>query len=125
MRVEGMATVLPFHRAVLDEPAFTAADGSFAVHTRWIETEFDNTIAPFDLASAVPAGEAGERQEIVAEVNGRRVKVSLPPGFAALASRSSCAAPARRASSKRGGSAHQSARGRRRCRRGARCRARW
>ena len=39
--VEGMPTVLPFHRAVLDDPAFTAADGDFGVHTRWIETEFD------------------------------------------------------------------------------------
>ena len=40
--IEGMPTVLPFHRAVLDDPAFTAADGDFGVHTRWIETEFDN-----------------------------------------------------------------------------------
>ena len=108
MRVEGMATVLPFHRAVLDEPAFNAADGSFGVHTRWIETEYDNTLPPFDPASAVPAGEAGGRQEIVAEVNGRRVKVSLP---AELAVRSAAPAPARRASSKRAGSAHHSPEG--------------
>ncbi|HEY7814456.1 MAG TPA: biotin carboxylase N-terminal domain-containing protein [Nakamurella sp.] len=106
MRVEGMATVLPFHRAVLDEPAFTAADGAFAVHTRWIETEFDNSLAPFDPASAVPAGEAGARQEVVAEVNGRRVTVTLPPEFTAMATRSSFAAPARRASSKRAGAHH-------------------
>ncbi|MGI8418785.1 MAG: acetyl/propionyl/methylcrotonyl-CoA carboxylase subunit alpha [Nakamurella sp.] len=80
MRVEGMATVLPFHRAVLDEPAFTAADGNFAVHTRWIETEFDNTIPPFDspVADAQPSVPAASRQTIVAEVNGRRVEVSLP-----------------------------------------------
>ena len=103
MVVEGMATVLPFHRAVLEDPAFTAADGSFAVHTRWIETEFDNTLEPFDVASAVPAGEPAARQEIVAEVNGRRVRVSLP---AELAVRSSGPAPARRSSSKRGGAAH-------------------
>jgi acetyl-CoA/propionyl-CoA carboxylase biotin carboxyl carrier protein len=103
MVVEGMATVLPFHRAVLEDPAFTAADGSFAVHTRWIETEFDNTLEPFDVASAVPAGEPAARQEIVAEVNGRRVRVSLP---ADLAVRSSGPAPARRSSSKRGGAAH-------------------
>ncbi len=103
MVVEGMATVLPFHRAVLEDPAFTAADGSFAVHTRWIETEFDNTLEPFDVASAVTTGEPAARQEIVAEVNGRRVRVSLP---ADLAVRSSGPAPARRSSSKRGGAAH-------------------
>src|SRR6185437_2677895 len=103
MVVEGMATVLPFHRAVLDEPAFTAADGSFGVHTRWIETEFDNTLAPFDLTGVAAAGEPGARQEIVAEVNGRRITVSLP---AELAVRSTGApAPARRSSAKRGGSA--------------------
>ncbi|HEY5882564.1 MAG TPA: biotin carboxylase N-terminal domain-containing protein [Nakamurella sp.] len=108
MRVGGMATVLPFHRAVLDEPAFTAADGSFGVHTRWIETEFDNNLAPFDLASAAPVGEPGARREIVAEVTGRRVTVTLP---AELAVRSAGPAPARRAASKRGGSAHHSPEG--------------
>ena len=46
-QVEGMATVLPFHRLVVDDPAFAAAR-SFTVHTRWIETEWDNTVAPFD-----------------------------------------------------------------------------
>ena len=107
MVVEGMATVLPFHRAVLDEPAFTAADGSFGVHTRWIETEFDNTLAPFDLTGVAAAGEPGARQEIVAEVNGRRVAVTLPAEFTAPA-RSSAAAPARRSSAKRSGSAHHS-----------------
>ena len=46
--ITGMPTVLPFHRAVLDDPAFTAADGHFGVHTRWIETEFGGEIAPYD-----------------------------------------------------------------------------
>ncbi len=45
--VEGMPTVIPFHRRVVDDPAFVAADGSFTVSTRWIETEFDNDIAPY------------------------------------------------------------------------------
>ena len=47
--VDGMATALPFHRAVMDDRAFTPDDPqqSFAVHTRWIETEFENTIEPF------------------------------------------------------------------------------
>jgi acetyl-CoA/propionyl-CoA carboxylase biotin carboxyl carrier protein len=84
MQVEGMATVLPFHRAVLDDPAFTAVDGVFDVHTRWIETEFVNSIEPFTgaAADAADAEPAGPRQEIVAEVNGRRVTVSLPAELA-------------------------------------------
>ena len=81
MTVDGMATVLPFHRAVLQDPAFTASDGAFDVHTRWIETEFVNTIEPFTGAAAAPES-PGPRQEIVAEVNGRRVTVSLPAEFA-------------------------------------------
>ena len=87
--IDGMATVLPFDRAVVDDPAFTAADGGFAVHTRWIETEFAGGIEPFhgDAAGGHdPASAAGPapRQTVVAEVNGRRVEVSLPadlPGF--------------------------------------------
>jgi acetyl-CoA/propionyl-CoA carboxylase biotin carboxyl carrier protein len=77
MRVEGMATVLPFHRAVVEDPAFTAAAGSFAVHTRWIETEFRNAIPPFSGAADAPEAQA-PRRVVVAEVNGRRVEVSLP-----------------------------------------------
>ena len=80
MVVEGMATVLPFHRAVVRDPAFTAEDG-FTVHTRWIETEFDNTIPPFtDPATAEE--EDGERQTVVVEVGGRRLEVSLPSNLA-------------------------------------------
>ncbi len=74
--VDGLATVLPFHRAVVDDPAFTARDGHFAVHTRWIETDFVNTFEPFRGASET--GDAPPRQVVVAEVNGRRVSVSLP-----------------------------------------------
>ncbi len=48
--VEGLPTVLPFHRAVVCDPAFAPADPDepFSVHTRWIETEFDNTVARVD-----------------------------------------------------------------------------
>jgi acetyl-CoA/propionyl-CoA carboxylase biotin carboxyl carrier protein len=89
MQVEGMATVLPFHRAVLDDPAFTADDGVFDVHTRWIETEFVNTLEPFDASTAKSAEPAGPLREFVAEVNGRRVKVGLPPDLVtAIGSRS-------------------------------------
>jgi acetyl-CoA/propionyl-CoA carboxylase, biotin carboxylase, biotin carboxyl carrier protein len=75
MVVEGMATVLPFHRAVVRDPAFTAENG-FTVHTRWIETEFDNTIPPF--TDPAEAEEEDSRQTVVVEVGGRRLEVSLP-----------------------------------------------
>ena len=79
-RIDGIATVLPFDRAVVEDPAFTAEDGVFAVHTRWIETEFVNTIAPFTAPAGQADGDpaAGQRRVVVAEVNGRRVEVSLP-----------------------------------------------
>jgi len=72
--VGGMPTVLPFHRAVVDDPAFTSEP--FAVHTRWIETEFDGNLAP-DAGEQVPAP-VGERERVVVEVNGKRIEVVLP-----------------------------------------------
>ena len=77
-QVEGMATVLPFHRLVIDDPAF--AD-DFTVHTRWIETEWDNTVAPFE-GGGEPSDEAAPRQSVVVEVGGRRLEVSLPGDLA-------------------------------------------
>jgi acetyl-CoA/propionyl-CoA carboxylase biotin carboxyl carrier protein len=79
MVVDGMATALPFHRLVVRDPAFTAEP--FAVHTRWIETEFDNTVPPY----AGPAGAEApaERETIVVEVGGKRLEVSLPAGLGA------------------------------------------
>ncbi len=75
--VAGLPTVLPFHRKVVRDPAFTAEDGVFGVYTRWIETEFVNDIAPWDgeLESPKPA-EA--RHTVVVEVAGKRLEVSLP-----------------------------------------------
>jgi acetyl-CoA/propionyl-CoA carboxylase biotin carboxyl carrier protein len=71
--VEGIATVLPFHRAVVRDPAFTS---DFTVHTRWIETEWAGGIAPFQAAA--PTGETPERETVVVEVGGKRLEVSLP-----------------------------------------------
>ena len=80
MVVEGMATALPFHRAIVRDEAFTAEP--FAVHTRWIETEWSNTVPPFTGAAA--AGESdGARESVVVEVGGKRLEVSLPAGFGA------------------------------------------
>ncbi|GLY95636.1 biotin carboxylase N-terminal domain-containing protein [Actinoplanes sp. NBRC 103695] len=82
--VEGIATVLPFHRAVVRDPAFAA---DFAVHTRWIETEWANEVPPFQ---AVPQEETREEREtVVVEVGGKRLEVTLPAftGTPAAASR--------------------------------------
>jgi acetyl-CoA/propionyl-CoA carboxylase biotin carboxyl carrier protein len=81
MVVEGMATVLPFHRAIVRDPAFVGDEKGFSVHTRWIETEFDNTIEPF-TAPAEAAEEPEARQSVVVEVGGRRLEVSLPGDLA-------------------------------------------
>ncbi|MFJ9361482.1 acetyl/propionyl/methylcrotonyl-CoA carboxylase subunit alpha [Streptomyces mirabilis] len=74
-RVEGMATAIPFHRAVVAEPAFTA--DPFRVHTRWIETEFVNEIPAFQGAAA-DTEEEPVRGTVVVEVGGKRLEVSLP-----------------------------------------------
>ncbi|MGN6415244.1 acetyl/propionyl/methylcrotonyl-CoA carboxylase subunit alpha [Flexivirga sp.] len=80
MVVEGMPTVLPFHRAVVSDPAFATDDETpFAIHTRWIETEFDNRIEPYDGTPAT--AEATARQSFVVEVDGRRLEVTLPAGL--------------------------------------------
>jgi acetyl-CoA/propionyl-CoA carboxylase biotin carboxyl carrier protein len=79
---EGMATVLPFHRAIVDDPAFIGDENGFSVHTRWIETEFDNQIPPFVAPDAPEAEDEQPRQNVVVEVGGRRLEVSLPGNFA-------------------------------------------
>ncbi|MGY1684227.1 acetyl/propionyl/methylcrotonyl-CoA carboxylase subunit alpha [Geodermatophilus sp. SYSU D00867] len=78
--VEGMPTVIPFHRAVVRDEAFTSEP--FTVHTRWIETEWDNQVQPYGAAPA-GADEEEPRQTVVVEVGGRRLEVSLPAGLAA------------------------------------------
>lgn len=81
-QVEGLATVIPFHRAVLRDPAFVGDANGFSVHTRWIETEWDNTIEPFTGGGAVDEEEVQPRQTVVVEVDGRRLEVSLPGDLA-------------------------------------------
>ncbi len=82
--VEGLATVIPFHRAVVSDPAFIGDENGFTVHTRWIETEWNNTIAPFTGSAALDDddAEAQPRQKVVVEVDGRRLEVSLPGNLA-------------------------------------------
>ncbi|PWV44820.1 biotin carboxylase N-terminal domain-containing protein [Nocardiopsis sp. L17-MgMaSL7] len=83
--VGGMPTVIPFHQAVVEDPAFAPADPDqpFGVYTRWIESEFDNHIAPW---SGEPGtAEPVERETVTVEVGGRRVEVVLPASLGAAA----------------------------------------
>jgi acetyl-CoA/propionyl-CoA carboxylase biotin carboxyl carrier protein len=100
--VEGMPTVIPFHRAVVRDEAFTTEP--FTVHTRWIETEWDNQVPPYD-ATPAEAEEEAPRQTVVVEVGGRRLEVSLPAGLAAGGAAPGAAAKPR----KRGGGSGSSA----------------
>ncbi|WP_068264449.1 acetyl/propionyl/methylcrotonyl-CoA carboxylase subunit alpha [Janibacter limosus] len=80
--VEGMPTVVPFHQTIVSDPAFAPADGApFSIHTRWIETEFDNQIAPYGGEIGEAAEDEGERQKITVEVGGKRLEVVLPGGL--------------------------------------------
>ncbi|KZS58793.1 acetyl-CoA carboxylase biotin carboxylase subunit [Mycobacterium ostraviense] len=80
--VEGLATVIPFHRAVVSDPAFIGDEHGFSVHTRWIETEWNNTVEPFTGGEPSDEEDARPRQKVVVEVDGRRVEVSLPADLA-------------------------------------------
>lgn len=102
LRVEGMPTVAPFHEAVMADPAFVPADENqpFSVHTRWIETEFKNTIAPFSVIEASEAEDA-ESTRYTVEVNGKRLEVLLPSTLTAGPSSSSRNGSAKPAAKKR------------------------
>ncbi|WP_026820587.1 acetyl/propionyl/methylcrotonyl-CoA carboxylase subunit alpha [Arthrobacter castelli] len=80
LEVTGLPTVIPFHRAVLEEPAFTSEEG-LGVHTNWIETEFAERI-PAD-PSYNPVGASGGRQTFNVDIDGRRVSLGLPAGLLA------------------------------------------
>ncbi len=91
LHIAGIPTVIPFHRAVLDAPAFAPANGApFTVHTRWIEEEFADVLAGL---RPTPAGDAPEpapaTERVVVEVGGKRLEVVLPAGLGVGASRGS------------------------------------
>ncbi|WP_454808970.1 acetyl/propionyl/methylcrotonyl-CoA carboxylase subunit alpha [Paenarthrobacter nitroguajacolicus] len=75
INIRGLATVLPFHRAILESEDFTSVAG-MRVHTRWIETDFADQI-PVDHEYNVVAPE-GERRTITVDVDGKRLAVGLP-----------------------------------------------
>ena len=105
--IGGMPTVLPFHRAVVDDPAFTAEP--FTVHTGWIETGFGGNLPPYagEVASADGSATA-ERERITVEVGGKRLEVVLPAGLARAGAAGAAGAQAARRSGpgrRRGGGA--------------------
>ncbi|MFC8080656.1 acetyl/propionyl/methylcrotonyl-CoA carboxylase subunit alpha [Streptomyces sp. NPDC057307] len=105
-RVEGMATAIPFHRAVVTDPAFTS--DPFTIHTRWIETEFVNTIPAFTLPGDSDTEDEPGRETVVVEVGGKRLEVSLPSSLGMSLARTGLAAgarPKRRATKKAGSAA--------------------
>jgi len=86
--VDGMPTVIPFHQAVVSDPAYVGAstpsgEGEFTVYTTWIETDFDNQITPY-AGDTTEAAEPAERQTVTVEVGGRRLEVVLPAGLGGL-----------------------------------------
>lgn len=88
LEVVGIPTVVPFHRAVLDEPAFAPADDAtpFSVHTRWIETEFADRLSALTASTTAPATpeaqDAPALERVVVEVGGKRLEVVLPAALA-------------------------------------------
>ena len=78
LQVLGLPTVIPFHRKIVNDPAFIASDGKFGVYTRWIETEWNNDIKPWGGQADQLDQLANSRSSVVVEVDGKRLEVSLP-----------------------------------------------
>ena len=103
--VEGIATALTFHRVVVDDPAFAPpADETFRVHTRWIETDFDNAIPAYS-GTVDSSVESVERETLVVEVDGKRLAVTLPAMTVAPRPASNGTKPRPRASKSTGSTA--------------------
>src|SRR4051812_33252356 len=102
MEVEGMATLIPFHRKVVRDPAFTA--DPFTVHNRWIETQFENDIPPY-AGGAADTEDAEPRERVVVEVGGKRLEVTLPAGLGVSAGGGAKKAGPRKSGSKAGAAA--------------------
>jgi acetyl-CoA/propionyl-CoA carboxylase, biotin carboxylase, biotin carboxyl carrier protein len=111
-KVDGMPTVIPFHEAVLNDPAYVGAsnpsgEGEFTVYTTWIETDFDNQIEPYGGEAGQPDEEAGEKQKVVVEVGGKRIEVVIPAGLGGLSAGAAAggAKKPKRAAGKKAGAA--------------------
>ncbi len=77
--IQGIATVQPFHLKVVSDAAFVAENNEFLVHTRWIETDFDNDIPAYEVSENLSTSE--QRDTVVLEVNGKRIEVGIPANF--------------------------------------------
>ncbi|WP_394280959.1 acetyl/propionyl/methylcrotonyl-CoA carboxylase subunit alpha [Corynebacterium sp.] len=81
--VEGLPTVIPFHKEIVKHPAFVGDDEGFEVYTKWIEEEWDNTIEPYVDPADLPEEDENEpNKKFVVEVAGRRIEVALPSSLA-------------------------------------------
>ena len=80
--VEGLATVIPFHRHIVENPAFVGDGEKFDVYTKWIEEEWDNPIEPYVDPADADEDEATPAHKVVVEVDGRRVEIALPGDLA-------------------------------------------
>ena len=106
LQVLGLPTVIPFHRKIVNDPAFVASDGKFGVYTRWIETEWVNDLQPWS-GLVDPIDEISKsRKNVVVEVDGKRIEVSLPARMlqGGSASATGGRAPKRKISSHHGSS---------------------
>ena len=94
--VAGFPTVIPFHQAILDNPAFVGTADGFDVYTRWIEEEWDGALPSAASSEAATESDADQpgRRTFAVEVDGRRIEVALPEELVA-------AGPAKRKPKKR------------------------
>lgn len=81
-KVEGLATVIPFHRHIVENPAFVGDGEKFDVYTKWIEEEWENPIEPYAGGADADEDEQVPSQKVVVEIDGRRVEVALPGDLA-------------------------------------------
>jgi acetyl-CoA/propionyl-CoA carboxylase biotin carboxyl carrier protein len=106
LQVLGLPTVIPFHRKIVNDPAFVASDGKFGVYTRWIETEWENDLEPWAGQLDAIDQVSNARKNVVVEVDGKRIEVSLPARMlqGGSASATGGRAPKRKISSHHGSS---------------------
>lgn len=106
LQVLGLPTVIPFHRKIVNDPAFVASDGKFGVYTRWIEAEWVNDLQPWGGQMDAIDQVSNARKNVVVEVDGKRIEVSLPARMLQGSSASATVgrAPKRKISSHHGSS---------------------
>ena len=103
--IEGIATTIPFHRAVVADKDFIGNEEKFNIHTNWIENQWNNKIKPFDVLNSKIETNKTLRQKLVVEVDGRRLEVSLPKELY-LNNKHASSVPRRRSRSSTGNTAN-------------------